>query len=81
MNMLISVRDRVSGEYSAPYMFVNAEDAKRKLAVAFLSNPFVNDFEVYLLGLFDVNCGVLDCHNGKEFFANMTDILAEVNNA
>lgn len=76
---LYSVRDRVTGEYSAPYLFVSADDMKRKIAVAYQQNPFANDLEVYSVGMFNHVTGkLLTAENSPIFYATVTAIIKEL---
>lgn len=75
--IVITVLDRVSSKYSDPYTFINLDDCKRRLAVAYKGNPFVNDLEVYELGFFDNLQGCLSAHD-KSFMFTMSALIKEV---
>lgn len=57
--VLYSVRDRVSSQFSLPMAFVNDDDMRRRIAVAYKDNPFIADLELYKLGSFDCLRGYL----------------------
>lgn len=81
MHILLSVRDRITGEYSAPMCFVNRDDAKRRIVEGYRNNPFVSDLEVYFICNFDSSVGEVSCVVPREFLWNVSDLIAEVNNA
>lgn len=76
--IMLTIYDRITGQYSDPYTFVNLEDAKRKLVVAYGKNPFFNDLEVYRVGSFDNLKGLLLSHD-KDFLFTIQALIAEVN--
>lgn len=57
--ILISIHDRVTGEFSSPYTFVNNDDMKRRICESERNNPFLNDLDVYRCGSYDPKLGVL----------------------
>lgn len=77
-NHLYSVRDRVSGTYSEPYMFYGEQDMRRKIATAYCKNPFSNDLEVYSVGCYDPLTGVIvTSPEAPIFVQNVVDIIKE----
>lgn len=77
-NLLFSVRDRISGTHSGPYMFVNESDMKRRFYIYYRDNPFSSDLEVYTLGIFNPCTGAIAVTPGSPlFFCNMPDIIKE----
>lgn len=75
--IVLTVLDRVSGEFSTPYTFVNIDDAKRRLFQAYAPNPFFKDLEVYSVGTFDNRVGKL-LSTDKEFLFTVSALIAEL---
>lgn len=76
--IICSIRDRVSGEYGTPCTFVNLDDAKRRIAQAFVQNPFSKDLEVYQIGVFDPVKGLIRECDDKDFLFTVSVLIAEM---
>lgn len=76
--IVVTVFDRVSSEYSVPYTFINPDDAKRKLYQAYVNNPFHKDLEVYEIGRFEADKGLLTGFLDKTFLYNVCALIAEL---
>lgn len=77
---LYSIRDRITGVYSAPFCCVNDDDCLRRVAVAYNHNQFSRDLELYGIASFDESTGKLDvCINygniSSSFISNVFDII------
>lgn len=66
IHKLYTVRDRLSGRYSDPFISFNDETAKRDFAYS-CSQPNVlfqkNDLELYYLGEFNIHTGEMVTEN------------------
>lgn len=75
--IVITVYDRITGHYSDPYTFINLDDCKRRLCVAYRNNAFANDLEVYSIGDFDNTRGILKSHE-RDFMFTIPALISEV---
>lgn len=57
--MLYSCYDKVAGTYAAPYVADREEVARRSFIDALRKHPFRSDMQLYCLGQFDQNTGVI----------------------
>lgn len=79
---LFSVFDAKARVYLAPFVARSAVDAKRQLEAAkadpaFMQTPVgqhPEDFELYQVGTFDDETGIIDAHHG--FIGRMSDIIS-----
>ena len=59
--IIISVKDKITGEFMSPQFVHNEEDAKRLFAYQLKNNPIWNEnteqFELYNLGILDTKTG------------------------
>lgn len=73
--IMYSIYDRVAGVYGDPTLFVNETDMIRRVSVAFRDNPFINDFDIYVIGQFDTETGVFYVFEKPDFIMNMPSCI------
>lgn len=83
--ILISIFDKKIGRYGPVYNETNLDTAKRQLSVLVndatskdMITLFPSDFELYQLGTFNQESGVIDYKH--EFVCNLVDLKAGVSN-
>lgn len=56
---IYSIFDRVTSTYGDPFIAVNDDDCKRKVAYSFKDNPYKIDLVLYCLGDLSLETGII----------------------
>lgn len=82
MTKLYTFRDRVSGLYSAPFMSSDKKEvvlrSVRTVIERGSAEPWATypaDHELYCVGVFDADTGVITATDKPDFVVNLSDIL------
>lgn len=76
--MLVSLKDKAKGTFSAPILVESEEEAKRQLTMCFMSGEksmltqFPTQFELYSVGDFDVQSGIMNPINPQFIINGLT---------
>lgn len=58
-SVLCLIFDKVASQYTAPLCFTNEDCAKRYFIGKFKSDPDISDYELYLIGSYNSDNGVV----------------------
>lgn len=71
--ILYTIYDRITGGYGEVFMAVNDDDCKRKVAYSMQSNPYKEDLQLFAVGSFNIEFGVINAAEKPIFLCNILD--------
>ena len=69
--------DRVAGTYSVPFASANRATAEREFLETVSKSPYKFDFEMYVVGEYDVVCGVIEAYDKPEFIRRFDEVTED----
>ena len=72
--ILYTVYDRVAGTYSVPFASANRSTAEREFLETCSKSPYKLDFEMYVIGLYDVVSGVIEAYEKPDFVRRYDEV-------
>lgn len=74
---LYSLKDTVTGLFSAPLGFINDSAAKRGIAASSAQIQHFTDMAIYLIAELSLECGEVDAPKSPIFLCNCVDLIKE----
>lgn len=70
---VFSVYDRKAGLYYNPFLCVNESVGRREFIERYKDSPFRSDFQLYLVGKFDSESGIIFSESKPQFIIDYPD--------
>lgn len=78
---IMCLKDTITGEYGAPGLVHNIEEAKRQVQLLYKGSksfqPMTKDYQLIILGDYDNESGVIVSH--VDFICNCIDLVGDLN--